>query len=142
MEIFIEKIINPEKFKESILISKIVAGDEVYRKGVEIYKKQIKNGKKIKAIVVIKHPKKDLYAVLDGHHRFYALRETGIKKINCAVIKSPWEVVFNRTEHGLFQPSPAITKYIRVPYKKLTIFLNDFIKDSEGLIKKEVKFLS
>ena len=68
--------------------------------------------------------------------------ETGVEKVDCAVIKSPWKVVFNRTEHGLFQPSPAITKYIRVPYKKLTIFLNDFIKDSEGLIKKEVKFLS
>ena len=142
MENFIEKIINPEKFKESIPVSKIVAGDEVYRKGVEIYKRQIKNGKKTKPIVVIKHPKKDLYAVLDGHHRFYALREIGIKKIDCAVIKNPWEMVFNKTKHGLFQPSPAITKYIRVPYKKLTIFLNDFIKDSESLIKKEVKFLS
>jgi hypothetical protein len=40
-----------------------------------MYQKRIQNGEKIGPLIVVKHPNFDLYAVLDGHHRYYALLE-------------------------------------------------------------------
>lgn len=126
----IDVLCNPEKYGERISIKKIVADRKVYRKGVERYKKMLKEGKGLGTIIVVKHPTKDLYAVLDGHHRFWAQKEMGCKIIKCAVIQDFFGMIFHLTKEGAFQPSPDFTRYIRVPLlkwgEKMLQYLNEF----------------
>ena len=70
-------------------------------------------------IVVVKHPKRNLYAVLDGHHRYWAVRHKGIKEMNCAVILDFLGLLFLLTKEGVFQPPKEFTQYVRVPLKRL-----------------------
>lgn len=85
-----------------------------------IYKQKILEEKRIKLIVMVKHPRKVLYAVLDGHHRYYAYLELGKKEIECAVAGDYSSVIFYLTEHGYFQPSPEITNGVRNRAMKFT----------------------
>ncbi len=39
---------------------------------------------KMELIFVVKHPRKKLFAFLDGHHRYYAYKELGLKYISSA----------------------------------------------------------
>src|SRR5674476_1087626 len=81
-EINIDVFANPEKYLLRLPIEKIVADTKVDPEAIEMYKKKIKNGDKIAPLIVVKHPKFDVYAVLDGHHRYYALLEMGKKMVN------------------------------------------------------------
>jgi hypothetical protein len=125
--------VNPDKYSVSLPIQKIVADNKVSRQGVEIYKQKIINNEEISPVIVVKHPRKDLYAVLDGHHRFYAFLEMGKKEINCAPAGDYSSVIFYLTEHGYFQPSPEVTKNIRQPvvklHQNLKQFLTNFVSD-------------
>jgi uncharacterized ParB-like nuclease family protein len=105
-EINIDVFANPEKYLLRLPIDKIVADTKVSPEAIEMYKQKIKNGEKIAPITVIKHPKFDVYAVLDGHHRYYAFLELGKKKVNCALAGNFSSVIFYMTEHGYFQPKP------------------------------------
>lgn len=116
-----------------IEIEKIVADKKVYKKGVESYKKEIISGKNIRLITVVKHPKINLYAVLDGHHRFWAQKELGKSRIKCTVIHDFIGPLFFFTKEGYLQPTPLFTEYVRVPFKKLKRFLEEFIKEPEKL---------
>jgi hypothetical protein len=118
---------NPEKYAEIIGIGKIVADSKVYSGGVKRYEDKIRHGEDLGAIIVIKHPKKDLYAVLDGHHRYWAQKRMGIKKIKCAVIRDHIGLLFSATEDGLLQPTKEFTKYVRVPYKKIENHMYKFL---------------
>jgi hypothetical protein len=118
---------NPEKYAEYISIKKIVADSKVYSEGVKRYENRIRNGNDLGTIIVIKHPKKELYAVLDGHHRYWAQKEMGIKKIKCAVIKDYFGLLFSVTKDGLLQPKKEFTEYIRVPFKKIENYLYEFL---------------
>jgi uncharacterized protein (DUF1015 family) len=80
-EINADIFIHPLKYAVSLQIEKIVADSKVSRQGIEIYKQKISNNEKINPIIVVKHPIKDLYAVLDGHHRYYAYLEMAKKKL-------------------------------------------------------------
>jgi hypothetical protein len=95
----------------------------------------IKTGEKIKAIVVVKHPKKDFYAVLDGHHRFWAQKISGKKSIKCAVVEDFFGLGYHMTKNGLFQPDPRFTKFIRIPLKRFYSYINEFIKDPELILR-------
>ena len=80
-EINMDVFQNPEKYLVRVPIEEIVADTKVSREGVERYKQRIKSGEKIAPVIVVKHPKFEKYAVLDGHHRYYAYLELGKKKL-------------------------------------------------------------
>ena len=142
----------PEKYSEVLPIDQIVADAKVDADGVTRYKEQLAAGKQLRPIVVVKHPRKDLYAVVDGHHRFFAQVKFGQKTIGCAVIQDFTGFMFNLTKDGWLQPHPAITKHIRVPIlefhqkldqsinrelrQNMKQFLADFNQNPEKLIEK------
>jgi hypothetical protein len=124
---------NPSKYLMRLPLEEIVADTRVYRKGVERYKEKIANGEATPPIIVVKHPTKELYAVLDGHHRYYAYAELGRKEIDCALAGDLSRVIFYLTEHGVFQPPSDVTEHIRVPALQFNSnvkqFLSDFLSD-------------
>jgi len=124
----IDVFFNPEKHRVNINVKKIVSDKKVYREGVERYKKMLKSGRGIRTIVVVKHPEKDLYTVLDGHHRFWALKEMEFNEIECAVIQDPFGILFKLTKDGYLQPTSELTQYFVVPLKKFEEQLNEFRK--------------
>ncbi len=142
----------PEKYSVPLPIDQIVADAKVDVDGVIRYKEQLASGKQLRPIVVVKHPRKDLYAVVDGHHRFFAQIEFGQKDIDCAVIQDFVGFMFQLTKDGWLQPHPAFTKHVRVPIlefhqkldqsinqdlrQNLKQFLADFNQNPEKLIEK------
>lgn len=137
-----EKLVQPEKHKEKIDMRKIVAAPKTYKKGVEKYKEWILAGKTVRPIVVLKHPDEDVYAVLDGHHRFYAFLELGFQDVDAAVIRSRTKFLFNRTKDGWLQPTPRMTKFIRTPAIVLAKYVNSFVRNPRKLLKSSRSVLS
>jgi hypothetical protein len=136
MVTFLKAYTNPNKYAEYIDTKYIVADIKVDLDGIKRIINHIESGKKLKAIVIIKHPKKKYYAVLDGHHRFWAQKILGYKKIKCAVIEDMIGIGFHLTKNGVFQPDPKITKYIRIPLKRIYSYISEFISEPEEIIKK------
>ena len=134
-------LFNPRKYARSIAIDKIIADKKVSRDGVEYYKKKIEANESIEPIVVVKHPRSDVYAVLDGHHRYWAYKELGKETIDCAVAENYSSVIFYLTEHGYLQPGIETTEHLRLPTKKmhgnLKQFLDDFLEVEK--IKQELE---
>jgi hypothetical protein len=133
---FLKAYTNPNKYAEYISTKKIIADIKVDLQGINRIIEQIESGKYIKSIVIVKHPKKEYYAVLDGHHRFWAQKILGFKKIKCAVIEDFFGLGFHLTKNGIFQPDPIITKYIRIPLKRIYSYMTEFIDEPENIIKK------
>ena len=132
-EINIDVFANPEKYLVRLPIEKLVADTKVDPEAIEMYKKKIQNGEKIAPLIVVKHPKFDVYAVVDGHHRYYALLELGKKEVECALAGDFSSVVFYMTEQGYFQPKPETKeenqkKMIHL-HENLQDFLHNFLKD-------------
>ena len=132
-EINIDVFANPEKYLVRLPIKKLVADTKVDPEAIEMYKKKIQNGEKIEPLIVVKHPKFDVYAVLDGHHRYYALLELGKKKVDCALAGDFSSLMFYMTEHGYFQPKPESKeenqKKIIHLHENVQDFLHNFLKD-------------
>jgi len=132
-EINIDVFANPEKYLARLPIEKLVADTKVDPEAIEMYKKKIQNGEKIAPLIVIKHPKYDVYAVIDGHHRYYALLELGKKEVDCAFAGDFSSVMFYMTEHGYFQPKPETKeedqKKIIHLHENVQDFLQKFLKD-------------
>ena len=128
---------NPEKYLVRLPIDKIVADTKVVPEAVEMYKRKIKNGQKIAPVIVVKHPRYDVYAVLDGHHRYYAFLELGRKRIDCALAGDVSSVVFYLTAQGVFQPNPNAKEPIRKPefrlHDNVEQFLQDFLKEPKKI---------
>ncbi|MEF8848811.1 MAG: ParB/RepB/Spo0J family partition protein [Candidatus Thermoplasmatota archaeon] len=137
MTSFLKAYFNPEKYAIKIPIDKVVADKKIDETRVKQIKKILKSSEEIKPIVVVKHPKKDYYAVLDGHHRYWAQKEIGLEKIKCAIVEDDVGIGFFMTKNGILQPNPKFTKYIRIPLKRFYSFMSDFIKNPELLIKKQ-----
>jgi hypothetical protein len=131
-QVNVDVFLNPKKYAVCLPVEKIIADSKVSREGVEIYKEKIRNNEKIEPLIVVKHPHKDIYAVLDGHHRYYAYAEMGKKQIDCALAGDYSSVIFYLTENGYVQPTVQFTKNIKQPVKKLhenlKAFLDSFIK--------------
>ncbi|MCK5402545.1 ParB N-terminal domain-containing protein, partial [Candidatus Bathyarchaeota archaeon] len=115
MSVNLDVFLHPEKYSTSLPMDKIVADTKVDPDGVKRYKEMLVIGEQLRPIVVVKHPHKDLYSVVDGHHRFFAYLEHGMKNINCAVVYDFTGFMFNLTKDGWLQPSPAITKHVHAP---------------------------
>ena len=131
---------NPRKYAKPIAIDKIIADTKVSVEGVEYYKKKIKANEPVDPIVVVKHPRLDEYAVLDGHHRYWASKELGKETIDCAVAEGYSSVIFYLTEHGYLQPSAEATEHLRLPAKKMHENLRQFLEDflDEEKVKREL----
>ena len=129
-EINIDVFSNPEKYLVRLPIEKIVADTKVSPDAIELYKQKIKNGEKIAPIIVVKHPKFEVYAVLDGHHRYYAYLELGKKEVNCAMAGDFSGVFF-------YQPNPETKGELRKPvlqlHENIQDFLKNFLKDPDKL---------
>lgn len=138
-EINIDVFANPEKYLMCLPIEKIVADTKVSAEAIELYKQKIKKGEKIAPIIVIKHPRFDVYAVLDDHHRYYAILEMGRKEVDCALVGDFSSVMFYLTEHGFFQPNPETKGEMRKPvlqlHENIQDFLQNFLKDPDKLKK-------
>jgi len=139
----LDVFINPDKYKQKISVYKIVVDPKVSRRGIKRYKLMVSKGKSLGTIIVIKHPRKDVYAVVDGHHRFYAQLEYGFKEVDCAVVGNFSSFMFYLTKDGWFQPSKEVTEYLRIPalkFKKdLEKYLNKFLKNPEKFKKEMLK---
>ena len=133
----IDVFLHPSKYLRRLPLEEIVADTKVYRQGVERYKEKISNGESVPPIIVVKHPTREVYAVLDGHHRYYAYVELGRKEIDCALAGNCSQVIFNMTKRGLFQPPLEVTQHIRVPALQFNVkvkrFLSDFLKNPYGI---------
>ena len=142
-EINIDVFQNPEKYLVRVPIEKIVADTKVSREGVEGYKQKIKRGEKIAPIIVVKHPKFEKYAVLDGHHRYCAFLELGKKEVDCALSGDFSSVIYTMTKHGYFQPGAEVRKGIYEQvfkvHENIQEFLDNFSNDPNtfGPKKKE-----
>lgn len=138
-EFNIDVFANPEKYLICLPIEKLIADTKVDPKAIEMYRQKIRNGEKIGPIIVIKHPKFDVYAVLDGHHRYYALLELGKKMVDCALAGDFSSVMFYLTEHGFFQPNPQTKGELRKPvlqlHENIQDFLQNFLKDPNKMNK-------
>ena len=134
-------LVNPRKYAQPIAIDKIIADTKVSMEGVEYYKKKIEANEPIDPIVVVKHPRLDVYAVLDGHHRYWACKELGKETIDCAVAEDYSSVIFYLTEHGYLQPNTEATEHLRLPAKKMHENLKQFLEDfiDEEKIKQEIE---
>ena len=128
-----------EKHSREIEVGRIVADEKVHEGGVGRYAESIKSGKDVKPIIVIKHPKKDEYAVLDGHHRFWAHKHAGAETVRCVVVEDYIGLGFHLTKNGYFQPSAEFTRYVRAPAKQLQDYLTRFLKDPDGMLREQLK---
>jgi hypothetical protein len=142
----------PEKYSTPLPIDQIVADTKVDAEGVTRYREQLAAGKPLRPIVVVKHPRKDLYAVVDGHHRFFAHVACGLTQIECAVIQDFTGFMFQLSKDGWLQPHPAVTRHVRVPIlefhdrldqtinrelrQTMKQFLADFNRNPEQLLER------
>ena len=116
----------PNKFAVDLPVDKIVCDENIDYDYVRKLARKM-DASKLTPIVVIKHPDKELYAVLDGHHRFKAARLKGLSKIKAAIVDDYVGLGFELTRQGAFQPSPEFTKYVRVPLKRFIEYMQDFL---------------
>ena len=118
----------PDKYAVDLLVEEIVCDENIdndyVRKLAEM------DVSKLTPIVVIKHPNKELYAVLDGHHRFKAAQLRGMNKIKAVIIDDYVGLGFEFTRQGVFQPSTEFTRYVRLPLKRFIEYMKDFLFDA------------
>jgi len=119
----------PDKYAVDLPIDKVVCDEDVDDDYVQRLAEM--DLSKLKPIIVIKHPHKEIYAVLDGHHRFKAARLSGVRMIKAAVVDDYVGLGFELTRQGVFQPSPDFTRYVRLPLKRFVDYMRDFLFDAE-----------
>ncbi len=107
-EFNVDVFVHPTKYLLWLPITKIVADKKVQRLIIEHYKRKIRKGDDIRPIVVIEKPNREIYAVWDGHHRYYAYLELGIKAVRCAYAGNLSGLLFFMVEHGFFQPTSEV----------------------------------
>lgn len=119
----------PENFAVDLPVENIVCDENVdYEYVSRLAELDVS---KLKPIVVIKHPDKELYAVLDGHHRFNAAKLRGLKTVKAAIVDDYTGLGFEFTKQGVFQPSAEFTRYVRVPLKRFVEYMQGFLFDPE-----------
>lgn len=56
------------------------------RSNIDQMKNHLKQGGKLPPILVRRHPDTNGYQVIDGHHRYFAHKEAGMKHINVSIL--------------------------------------------------------
>lgn len=112
----LDALLCPEKYCETLSTDQIVADTKVDLDGVARYVTQIQAGRQLRPIVVVKHPRTTLYAVIDGHHRFFAHLASRQLTINCVVIPDLTGLLYELSKEGWLQPPTSVTKYLRRPF--------------------------
>lgn len=125
----------PEKHAQDLPIELILSDEKVDEEWVEKIKDGGVDPQQLRPIVVIRHPREDAYAVLDGHHRFQLVREMGCTTIRAAVVDDYVGLGFFLTKKGAFQPTPAFTKHVRIPLKRFIWWMTAFLKDPSSIPK-------
>jgi len=121
---------NPEKYLLRLPTKKVVADTKVSRVIVDRYVQKIKEGVELEPIIVFKQSKVDLFAVVDGHHRYQAYIQCEKKEVNCALEGVIPYFIFNIIRRGFLQnkskrggnPVPAherVFKMIRKFFKQV-----------------------
>jgi hypothetical protein len=128
----------PERYAQEIPMDQIVCDTKVDEDRVEEIRSTCSDASQFKALVVVKHPKKDVYAVLDGHHRFWAAWRSGFPTIRAAVVDDYIGLGFRLTQKGTFQPSPEVTKHIRMPLKRFKVQMEQFLKNPEEVLRQQL----
>ena len=129
----------PDKHAQEIPIELIVTDDKVDEDYVGSLSKGVEDPKAMRAIVVIRHPREEIYAVLDGHHRYRLHREKGCTTIRASVVDDYVGLGFYLTKKGMFQPTPAFTKFVRIPLKRFVAWMTEFLKDPRGMLDRTPK---
>jgi hypothetical protein len=131
----------PDRYANDVPVDLVVCDSKVDPDLVERIRSSVEDGDKVKAIVVIKHPKQGIYAVLDGHHRFHALRSTGATTVRAAVVDDYIGLGFKLTKSGKFQPSPEFTRLVRVPLKRFLACMERFLRDPNKVLAEQLEGL-
>jgi len=108
-----------EQSVDNVVIGKLHISSKVSRKGVDMYKDKLKSGVTLDPVRVVKHPKEERYAVLDGNHKAHAHKEMGFLEIKCVIYRDPFGFLYFLTEQGMLQPPAFITDYFRIPLKRI-----------------------
>jgi len=119
----------PNKYAVDLQIEKIICDENIDDDYAQMLTEV--DASKLTPIIVIKHPNKELYAVLDGHHRFKAAQLRGLKTIKAVVVDDYVGLGFELTRQGAFQPTPEFTRHIRIPLKRFISYMRDFLFDAE-----------
>jgi hypothetical protein len=131
----------PDRYAKEVPLDRIVCDSKVDVDLVERMRDGIDDPATVKAIVLIKHPREEVYAVLDGHHRYHALMATGIKTIRAAVVDDYIGLGFKLTRKGVFQPSAEFTKFVRVPLKTFLAFMERFLREPNRILREQLDAL-
>jgi hypothetical protein len=99
------------------------------------YKRRIANGETILPIIVLKNPGKEIYAVLDGHHRYCACLDLGMKEMTCAYAGNFSGLVFTMARYGFFQAT-EVTEYILVAHVGVRYYAGKGMKDLQLFFQK------
>jgi hypothetical protein len=124
---------DPEKHGVDLPIELIVSDEKVDEEHVARIGEGGLDPATMRPIVVIKHPREEAYAVLDGHHRYSLVQSMGCTTIRAAVVDDYVGLGFHLTKKGVFQPTPEFTKYVRVPIKRFAAWMTSFLKDPGAL---------
>jgi hypothetical protein len=127
---------DPEKHAQELPVDLIVSDEKVDEDHVARIGQGGMDPSTMRPIVVIKHPKEEVYSVLDGHHRFRLIRDMESDTIRAAVVDDYVGLGFFLTKKGVFQPTPEFTKYVRVPLKRFVFWTTEFLKNPMTLMKK------
>jgi hypothetical protein len=129
----------PDKHARELPVHLVVSDDKVDIDYVGSLSTKVTDPKEMRAIVVIKHPREEVYAVLDGHHRYRVHRELGCDTIRAAVVDDYVGLGFHLTRKGAFQPTPKFTKYVRVPMKRFISWMTRFLEDPRAMVDRAPK---
>jgi len=127
---FIRAYTMPERYAVEIPITQIVCDEKVDPDYVKHLDESIDEALSMRPIVVVRHPTRDLYAVLDGHHRFWVMKARGLSSVRAAVVDDYTGLGFELTRSGALQPPPEFTRYIRVPLKLFVEYIESFLSST------------
>lgn len=121
----------PDDYTRWVRMDEIECDSVVHIPKVRKFIELLKEGKRFPPIQAIRHPlypEVRKYAVLNGHHRYFAYKALGRKRIQVIVIEGgTYGVLYELTKRGVFQVNDKYQAFIRNPVEKW--FRKRFIKD-------------